>query len=203
MKNFDFKTLLILALLLVILFMKMFSPKPKPTGEIIKIDGKKYEVIKKVVDTQYIPQTKVVFKKGKDIYHDSTIYVEVPVTEKVDTNLLLKNYFAQNIFKDTLKLNDSLGFVSIIDTISQNKIYSRKWNSNVIKTFVEQKTIVKEYKTVYYLGGVIGFDKPNIINFAGPSLLIKNKKENVISIGAGYSNSKSFTVQGGFHIRLN
>jgi hypothetical protein len=53
-----------------------------------------------------------------------------------------------------------------------------------------------------YIGGVAGFDKVNIVNFVGPSLLLKDKKDKVYSLGVGYSNAKSLSIQGGIYWKI-
>lgn len=201
MKYLDFKTILILGLVIVILLMKLFSGKKTDTN-IINVDGKKYELVKREIDTEYVEHTKTITKPGKDIVHDTTIYVSIPTHEPIDTVALLRNYYAKNVFKDTLKLDDSLGYVSVTDTISQNKIFSRRWDSKIFERKITDKMIVKELKNQVFIGGVMGFDKVNVVNFAGPSLIIKNKKDNVYSISVGYSNSKAITLQGGIFWKI-
>jgi hypothetical protein len=202
MRNLDFKTLLILALVVVVVLMKMFSGKPTEKNDIIKIDGRKYEVLKREIDTEYVEHIKTVTKPGKDIVHDTTIYVPIPTYEPIDTEAILRNYYAKNIFKDTLKLDDSLGYISVTDTISQNKIFSRKWDSKIFERKITDKLIVKDYRTQLYFGGIMGFDKVNVVNFAGPSMLLKTKKDNIYSLGIGYSNAKTVSVQGGIYWKI-
>ena len=94
LKKLDFKTLLILALVVVLVLMRMCSSKPEPKkGDIVKVDGKKYEVVKHDIDTEYVKVTQTIVKKGKDIIHDVPVYVNVPVN--VDTNAILKDYYAK------------------------------------------------------------------------------------------------------------
>ena len=57
-------------------------------------------------------------------------------------------------------------------------------------------------KVMAFIGGVAGFDKVNIVNFVGPSLLIKDKKDKVYSIGVGYSNAKTVSIQGGIYWKI-
>jgi len=81
----------------------MCSSKPEPKkGDIVKVDGKKYEVVKHDIDTEYVKVTQTIVKKGKDIIHDVPVYVNVPVN--VDTNAILKDYYAKYCVKDTLRL---------------------------------------------------------------------------------------------------
>jgi len=202
LKKLDFKTLLILGLVVVVILMRIFDGKPEPKkGDIVKVDGKKYEVLKHDIDTEYVKVTQTVVKQGKDIVHDVPVYVNVPVN--VDTNAILKDYYAKYCVKDTLRLIDSLGWVSIKDTVFKNKIVNRVWNSNIHKMIVKETLIVKELpKNQVYFGGVMGFDKANIINFAGPSAMLKTKTDKVYTLGVGYSNAKTIAVQGGMYWKI-
>jgi hypothetical protein len=53
-----------------------------------------------------------------------------------------------------------------------------------------------------FIGGVAGFDKVNLVNFVGPSLLIKDKKDKLYLIGIGYSNAKTVSLQGGIYWKI-
>jgi hypothetical protein len=59
-------------------------------------------------------------------------------------------------------------------------------------------------KNQFFLGATLGFDKTNIVNFAGPSFIFKSKKDYLYSFGIGYSNAKTVSIQGGmlFKIKL-
>ena len=69
-------------------------PSPKPTTETVVITH---------IDTVVQVKDTTIYKKGKDIRHDSIIYVEVPVDRKIDTAAILKDYFAKVVYRDTLK----------------------------------------------------------------------------------------------------
>ena len=153
------------------------------------IDGKPYEVIKHEIDTVDIVKTKVVTKQGKDIYHDTTIFVQVPMN--VDTLEIIKAYFAKNVFKDTLRLPDSLGYVTVQDTISQNKIADRQYFASVKQRTIKETTIVKELpKTKIFWGVGAGFDKPDFIHHVDVNLLINTKCDRLYNIGAGVDINK-------------
>ena len=71
MKNLlNLKNIAIALLIVVVVFQQCGGSK-KGTGEIVKVDGKKYELIKHEIDTFEIVKTKVVTKKGEDIYHET------------------------------------------------------------------------------------------------------------------------------------
>lgn len=154
------------------------------------VDGKPYEVIKHEIDTIDIVKTKVITKQGKDIYHDTTIYVQVPMN--VDTMAIIKNYFAKNVYKDTLHLPDSLGYVILLDTISKNTIESRMFTASVKQRTIKETTIVKELpKTKIFWGVGMGFDKTNYIHHVGANLLINTKCDKLYNIGAGVDINKT------------
>ncbi len=112
MKKIDLKLIIIVGLIITIFCLRFCNVKPD--GEIVTIDGKPYEVIKHTVDTLYVPTVQTVYKRGKDIYRDIPIYVELP--GRIDTVQVIKDYYSKVIYKDTLKLKDSLGYVSVTDT---------------------------------------------------------------------------------------
>lgn len=201
LNNLDLKSLVILGLIVVILLMRACDDNSTKPGETIKIVGKKYEVVKREVDTVEVPVKTVEYRPGKTIYVDSLIYVEVPA--KVDTLSILKDYYAKRIYIDTLKLNDSMGYIVVNDTISENSILGRLWEAQINKTTITEQIIVKELpKNQVYIGLVGGFDRPNIVNFAGPSVLLKTKSDKIYSIGVGYSGNKTVSVQGGIYWKI-
>lgn len=134
---------------------------------------KKYEVVSVKTDTAYISHEKTVFKKGEDIYHDTTIYVELPPIA-IDTQAILSQYFAKNIYKDTL-LIDSVGYVAVMDTISQNRIENRVYSANIKERIITKETILRELpKNHIYLG----------ISTIGPGILYTGKKNIALNLAS-------------------
>jgi len=199
MKN-SFKISLFVAFVVMLYFgfygtHNPFSPKIK------YIDGKPYEVIKHEIDTIDIVKTKVVTKKGEDIYHDTTIFVPIPVN--VDTLEIIKNYFAKNVYKDTLQLPDSLGFVAVQDTISKNKIEARKYTANVKQRTIKETLIVKELpKNHLYYGLNMSLDKPNFIQNFGGSLMLQTKCDKIYTLGLGVNSSMTPYVSTSLYWKL-
>jgi hypothetical protein len=201
LNKIDFKTITIIILIIVILLLRMCQPHNDDTGKHIKVDGKTYQVLKHTVDTIYVPVTKTVFKKGETIFKEKTIYVNIP--NKIDTLSIIKNYYSQNIYKDTLKMGDSLGYVSIVDTIFNNKIESRTWDSHINKMVIKETTIVKDLPKIrLYLGGNISITDKYFIHTLIPTILIKTKKEKIYSIGVGIDTKRNIYYQGGFYLKI-
>ena len=181
-----------IALLIVVVVFQQCGGNKKGTGEIVKIDGKKYELIKHEIDTIEVVKTKVVTKKGEDIYHETIKEVTIPTI--VDTQALLQDYFAKNIYKDTLNLPDSLGTVSLIDTITQNKILGRTFNASVKQRTIKETTIVKELpKNQVYWGFNGGFNKEDVVSNVSAGLILKTKKDKLVQLNIGVANSNTAT----------
>ena len=196
MKNLlklDIKTLLIIVLTVIILSMKMCSGDGNKPSNTIKIDGKKYEVLKNTIDTQYVPIFKYVDRPGKDIYHESIIYQQLPVS--FDTMGIIREYFAKNIYKDTLILDDFLGYISVVDTIQKNNILNRTWTSNVNKITVKETIIVKEpLRNQIFFGFNTTLNKPDIFGSVGAITTLKTKNEMMYNFGFGVGNSSNGVV---------
>ena len=111
-KLLNLKNIAIVLLVAIVLFQQCGGNK-KGTGEIVKVDGKKYELIKHEIDTVEVVKTKVVTKKGEDIYHETIVEKEVIIPAVIDTAALLKDYYSKVLYKDVLVLPDSLGTVEI------------------------------------------------------------------------------------------
>jgi hypothetical protein len=69
-KNFSY--IIIAALVVIVLLQRSCSPTPNNPGDIVKICGKKYEVVSHEIDTVETVHDSIVFKKGKDIYTEFT-----------------------------------------------------------------------------------------------------------------------------------
>ena len=185
-KLLNIKNIALILLIVIVIFQQCGGNK-KGTGEIVKVDGKKYELIKHEIDTFEIVKTKVVTKKGEDIYHETIKEVTIPAI--VDTQALLQDYFAKNIYKDTLQLPDSLGTVSLIDTITQNKILGRTFNASVKQRIIKETTIVKELpKTKLFYGFEGGFNKADVVSHLGFGVLVNTKKDKMFHLGLGVAN---------------
>ncbi len=167
-----------IAVLVVIVLLELWNPGGVMPGKTIRIDGKKYEVIKHEIDTIDIIKTKVVTKKGEDIYHETIVEKEVKVPVNVDTNAILKDYYSKVLYKDVLVLPDSLGTVAVTDTISQNKILGRTFDAKVKQRTIKETTIVKELpKTKVFYGFEGGFNKEDVVSHVGAGVILNTKKE--------------------------
>lgn len=182
MKNIIY---LIIIGFLAIFILKSECGKPKAPGQDIKIDGKKYELIK--TDTIYKEHTTKVYKKGKDIFHDTTIYVEIPKDIVIDTQAILKDFYAKNAYIDTL--HTDLGPVVVKDTIQKNKMAGRSYEAYLktkeIVTYVKDKP-----KAQLYLGFRGDFTSDKKFGGVGPQMMLKTKKNKIYGVGVMLTNDK-------------
>lgn len=199
MKNLlNFKNIAI-AILVIFVLMQLWNPGGIMPGRTIRIDGKKYEIIKHEIDTVDIIKTKVVTKKGEDIYHETIVEKEVLIPAVIDTAALLKEYYSKVLYKDVLVLPDSLGTVSVTDTISQNKILGRTFNASVKQRTIKETMIVKEpAKVQVYWGVNAGFNKQDFVNSVGTGFIVKTKKDKLYQINLGVNNQTTDGTNGGF-----
>jgi hypothetical protein len=197
-KLLNIKNIALVLLIAIVVFQQCGGNK-KGTGEIVKVDGKKYELIKHEIDTVEVVKTKIVTKKGEDIYHETIVEHEVRVPVNVDTNAILKEYYTKVLYKDVLVLPDSLGTVAVTDTISQNKIFGRTFNANVKQRTIKETTIVKELpKNQVYFGFGGQFNKTDLITGLSTGVILKTKTDKIYQVNLGVSNSTIDGVNGEF-----
>ena len=188
-----------IAVLVVIVLLEYFNPGGKMPGRTVRIDGKKYEVIKHDIDTFEVVKTKVVTKKGSDIYHETIVEKEVVIPAIVDTQALLKDYYSKVLYKDVLVLPDSLGTVAVTDTISQNKILGRTFNASVKQRTIKETMIVKEpARNQLYYGLNAGFNKEDYVSAIGAGLILKTKKDKIYNFNIGVNNRTMDGTNGSF-----
>ena len=197
-KLLNFKNIVIAALIIFVL-LEWLNPGGVMPGKKVFVNGKAYEVIKHDIDTIDIVKTKIVTKKGEDIYHETIKHDTAIKLINVDTVALLHDYFAKNIYKDTLTLPDSLGTVAVTDTIYKNQLLGRTFNASVKQRTIKETMIVKELpKTKVFYGLEGGFNKADFVSSVGMGVLINTKKDKILQLGLGVTNQTTDGTNGGF-----
>ena len=133
-------------------------------------------------DSTFIPPIVVNMPPGQ------TIIKEKPVPANVDTTSILKAYFREVIYNDSL-VNDTVKII-LREVISENAIKSREltWKLNLPITTITE--IRNEKRREIYGGVMLGMgQEPSLY----PMLTFKNKKDYLFM---GYYNP--FTKEGGF-----
>lgn len=207
MNNFlDVKTLIIILLVGILVYQNCnYDDKPKDE---VTIDGVKYNVLKYKVDTFEVVKNKTLVKRGEDIYFEK-LYVDTQYLKSdVDTAAILIKFFTNFEYKDTLHLPDSLGYVFVVDTITQNKIKTRTYHAKVIERIIDSTTILKELqKNEFFIGPSITVNKVSLVNAVGGSILYKSKKtNNIYQFNTGIMTLNGSTVPyfgGGVYFKIN
>ena len=190
-----------LALFALIVLYKAECGKPVVPGETVKIAGKKYEVIKQVIDTQYISVKETKYKKGEDIYHDTTIYVSVPVLDTLQMQEIISKYYAKNIFQDTLKVS-KFGNIYINDTVQYNKLAGRSMSADLMFPSITNTTIVKEKpKAQLFLGARLDYLQGGNVQNPSVGLMLKTKRDRLYGISVGVAPNGSPVYGASFYIK--
>lgn len=192
----DIKTIVLIILACIVAYYYFKDGGGDTPGDIVSVDGKKYELLSRKVDTFVVDHYKTKYVKGDDIYHETVVEknVEVPVLSKVDTMTILRDFYKKVIYKDSLKLDNDLGMISITDTIYKNKVLGRKWNAYLKERTVKETTIVKELpKNQVYWGFNGGFNKEDVVSNVSAGLILKTKKDKLVQLNVGIANSNTAT----------
>ena len=175
----DIRNLIIVVLIIVILLLRQCSgggePTPSEPTIITKVETK-YDTI--TIDKKvYVPKWKT-----KIVTQVDSILVNTPI----DTLEVLKDYYAKNVFVDEIQL-DSLGFVTITDTIWKNTLFNRQVSSDIIipTTTVTQTKYINQRE--FYVGfGLNGTTSQ--FNYVGGSLLYRTRKKQAFGLGIGLND---------------
>ena len=120
--------------------------------ELIVVNGKVYELLSREVEVIEVEKVVTEYKEGNTIYVEVEVPVEVFIPSEIDTMEVLEDYYAKRVYSDTLKV-DSLGYVAIIDTISQNKIIGRWYDAHINERTIKETITVKDLpKTQIWAG---------------------------------------------------
>jgi hypothetical protein len=197
------KELLILLLISVIFLMRGCGTDFEDK-EIVKVDGKDYELLKQEVDTVYV-EKEVKVTKYVPKYITKEVIKEVEIPADVDSLAIVRDYFASYKVTDTLQLDydfptevtdslgnrppSNLGYGILTDVISQNTIQSREIDWFFRIPTVYNTTIVKELpKNEFYYGLGLGVDQVNGFGSFSVNGLLKTKKMNIYGLNVGLSN---------------
>lgn len=110
-------------------------------------------------DTLYLIDTNKHVTVNNNLYA-TNVYSVTPIG-KIDTNLIIQNYFTKRFVADTIK--DSLIQFSIYDTVYNNKIINRKTQYRLLQPY---RTIINTTSTItvnvsqngFYVGSFLGFN---------------------------------------------
>jgi len=199
-----YSTLIIVGILLLIILLQRSC-----TGDVVVQEPT--TVVK--IDTVWKIKHDTVIKKIRvtDIRYVKPDGPEYSSGEHIDTcrarfNYLLKQHTARRTYKDTIKL-DSLGTITVIDTVWLNKLGKRTYIKDYkIPLVTKTITIIKQPdpKRQLYIGGNLFGDKTTLQLFA-PGLIYKDRKDRVYqaNVGVNFDGTLTFGVGTYWKINLN
>ena len=177
----------IIVILIILLFLAFFNPGGHlPNRTVLKLDSIPYAV-SDTVTIDSLVEVEVEIEVPVEIEVEKRI--EVPVLTPVDTNEILKVYFAKIEHKEVLTLPNNVGTVTITDTISKNSIVNRKFISDIKQMILKDTIYTKEPKKGQLFFGLNGgFNKINVVSHIGTGLMYKTKEDKIFHVGLGVAN---------------
>jgi hypothetical protein len=117
---------------------------------------------------------------------------------KVDTNFIVNQFLnSKNIFTNTYKFSMNQGLITIVDTISKNKIIGRKYTTKITPR-TDTLRLPAIFKREMFLGIDTRFDKPNFIQLLGVGVIYKTKENMLYKIDLGVENRVTDGTNGKF-----
>jgi hypothetical protein len=170
-------TVAVVAVLLVSLSY-LWTQKQNKDKELVLVNGKMYELLSREVEVVEVEKIVTQVKDGKTIYVEIPVQVFVPT--EVDTMEVLKDYYSTRVYSDTLRVED-LGYVTVVDTISQNKIVSRAFQANLIQRTITEIITVKELPKFQIWTGLVATTNMQM----GASLGFTTKRRTHLGLDVG------------------
>ncbi len=196
-KIFDIRHIIIVILLLLAI-LEFINPKgimPNRTiavHDTIGIEVPVHDTIPQEVEVEVeVPVEVEVEKPVPYAVHDT-------IQAVVDTNLIVNNYLnSVNVFTNTYKFDKKQGSITIIDTISKNKIVGRKYTTK-ITPITDTLYLPEPFKRKVFFGIEGGFNQADFMNSVGAGLLINSKSDKIYNLGIGVNNRTTDGTNGEF-----
>lgn len=192
--NIDIRMVTIAVLIGIILFLIKCggdTPAPIVKDRVVVETVVEYDTVR-LTQTKYVPKYKEII-----IYDIDTMIADV------DTLSILKDYYAHVFYNDTILL-DTLGYLIVNDTITQNRIASRDIQSEIriptTTTFIRETVLVNEREL--YVGPVLNFNTQNI-QFLGANVTFKDRTGHTFNAGAGITPGLVIAYQFGIGWKLH
>lgn len=173
----------------VSLFNRNTKPiEPKVVTETITI-WDTLEIEKEV----YVPKWRTKVVKEYDT-------IEVIMPQDVDTLSILRDYYTEYQYIDTIFI-DSLGYITLTDTISRNTILNRdpEFNIQIPTKIVNNNIYINERE--FYAGMGARTNGENI-SWMGLEGVYRTRRGNTFIIGLGTDNENKFSAGAGVHWRI-
>lgn len=201
--KFDIKYVLIVTLVVIIILMRGCESTFFPKEPIVIT---KYDTIWKKTHDTIIKKVNVTNVKYIPVSGPQYVPTDNIDTCKTRFQSLLKEYSIQTTYKDSIKL-DSLGVITVIDTVWKNKLKERVYIRNYkIPLVTKTTTIIKQPdpKRQLYIGGNLFGDK-RTLQYITPGIIYKDRKDRLYqaNIGIPFNGEVSYGLGAYFKIDFN
>jgi len=199
--KFDLKYIVIGVLVVIIILMRNCESTVVPKEPVVIT---KYDTIWKKTHDTITKEVKVV-----KIQYVKPEGPEYTPGENIDTcrarfNYLLKQHIARRTYKDTIAL-DSLGTITVIDTVWLNKLSKRTYIKDYkIPLVTKTITIIKQQdpKRQLYIGGNLFGDRRTLQSFT-PGVLYKDRKDRIFQANVGVNFDGTLIFGVGTYWKIN
>jgi len=161
-------------------------------------DMSNYNKIKEVHDTVYLKTYRKTYIKGDSI---PFVIIDVDTTTIHDTAFIMYDYNVSRAYSDTIK-QDSNIFV-INDTISQNSIKSRSFESKITEKTIYVKEFYAEkakYRLYYGIRG--DFSQSNGLEVLSPGLMLNAKNKALIGLNLNINKNNNINYSGSLYFKI-
>jgi hypothetical protein len=140
-----------------------------------------------VTQIKYVPQVRIKKSKPQIVKEIEYKLVNVPTAPTaLDTVAILQQYYPKNVHREVLTLEEGVGNVIITDTISHNRLVSRRWIADIKPKVKERIVEVYRPKEIqWYVGPLITTNFTQPIQSFGISVIRKSLNDNLIQFQVG------------------
>lgn len=161
-------------------------------------DMSNYNKVKEIRDTVYLKTYRKTYIKGDSI---PFVIIDVDTTTIHDTAFIMYDYNVSRAYSDTIK-QDSNIFV-INDTISQNSIKSRSFESKITEKTIYVKEFYAEkakYRLYYGIRG--DFSQSNGLEVLSPGLMLSAKNKALIGLNLNINKNNNMSYSGSLYFKI-
>jgi len=161
-------------------------------------DMSNYNKVKEIHDTVYLKTYRKTYIKGDSI---PFVIIDVDTTTIHDTAFIMYDYNVSRAYSDTIK-QDSNIFV-INDTISQNSIKSRSFESKITEKTIYVKEFYAEKAKYRLFYGIRGdFSQSNGLEVLSPGLMLNAKNKALIGLNLNINKNNNMSYSGSLYFKI-
>ena len=161
-------------------------------------DMRNYNKVKEIRDTLYVKTYRKTYIKGDSIPY---VIIATDTTTIHDTVHILSDYMRIYAYSDTIN-QDSNIFV-INDTISQNRIKSRSFESKITEKTIYVKEFYAEKAKYRLFYGIRGdFSQSNGLEVLSPGLMINAKNKALIGLNLNINKNNNMSYSGSLYFKI-